>query len=126
FPFALDYVAVVQRIGAIENKMDWDVLVGELKAGDYPTGWQQPDPHMDAFLENVRFQLDESTVLWEDAVVLIMEGQVEQVVQLHNLDVTLTLRDGSTLKTVEPQIDEVFDVIKRCGDSCSDMILATE
>lgn len=66
------------------------------------------------------------SVDWPTAVTLLKTGQVEQVVQLHNLTVTLTLKDGQQVKTVEPTIDAIFDEIQLCGAPCSDIVLATE
>jgi hypothetical protein len=40
--------------------------------------------------------------------------------------VTLYLDDGSKVTAVEPAIDDIFDVVSRCGEPCSDIILATE
>ena len=74
----------------------------------------------------VRFEPQSGTVVWEEAVALILAGRVTQVVQTHALTVILYLEDGSMVTTIEPAIDDVFDVISRCGDVCSDMILATE
>lgn len=65
-------------------------------------------------------------IKWSDAEAAIMAGKVREVVQLHSLKVTLTLKDGQTLVTIEPIIDEVFRVIERCGKKCSDIVLATE
>lgn len=65
-------------------------------------------------------------VSWEEAQTLIQEGQVAQVTQLHNLTVFLTLEDGSMVQTIEPNIDDVFDVIEQCGDACADISIATE
>ncbi|MEJ2264537.1 MAG: hypothetical protein P8X95_13910 [Anaerolineales bacterium] len=65
-------------------------------------------------------------ITWEDAQNLILEGRVSQVTQLHNLTVILDLKDGSTVKTIEPAIDDVFKVIQQCGDKCADIIRATE
>jgi hypothetical protein len=65
-------------------------------------------------------------ITWEDAQNLILEGSVSQVTQLHNLTVILDLKDGSTVKTIESSIDEVFKVIDQCGDKCADIIRATE
>lgn len=63
---------------------------------------------------------------WETAVEILNSGNVEMVVQLHSLDVTLTMEDGSEIHTVEPQIDAIFAEIEQCGDPCSDIIVATE
>ncbi len=65
-------------------------------------------------------------VNWEEAQNLILKGEVAQVTQLHNLTVFLTLKDGNMVQTVEPNIDDVFDVVDQCGDPCSDIIIATE
>jgi hypothetical protein len=65
-------------------------------------------------------------ISWEEAQSLILEGQVTQVTQLHNLSVYLTLEDGSTVQTIEPNIDDVFDVIEQCGDPCANIAIATE
>ena len=63
---------------------------------------------------------------WETAVEILNSGDVEMVVQLHSLDVTLTMEDGSEIHTVEPRIDAVFEEIQKCGEPCSDIALATE
>lgn len=68
----------------------------------------------------------ETTIPWEQAADLIRNGLVESVVQTHALEVTLELEDGRSLTTIEPQIDDVFQVINECGEPCSDMTLATE
>ncbi len=48
------------------------------------------------------------------------------VFQIHALDVTLELKDGRSLHTIEPQIDDVFKVIDQCSDICQDIIMITE
>ncbi len=63
---------------------------------------------------------------WQTAVEILNSGNVEMVVQLHSLDVTLTMKDGSEIHTVEPTIDAIFAEIEKCGDPCSDIALATE
>lgn len=65
-------------------------------------------------------------ISWEEAQTLILEGHVTQVTQLHNLSVYLTLEDGTTVQTIEPNIDDVFDVIEQCGDPCANIAIATE
>ena len=63
---------------------------------------------------------------WETAVEILNSGDVEMVVQLHSLEVTFTMKDGSEIHTVEPQIDAIFAEIEKCGDPCSQITLATE
>ena len=63
---------------------------------------------------------------WETAVEILNTGEVEMITQLHSLDVTLTMKDGSEIHTVEPQIDAIFDEIEKCGEACSQIMMATE
>ncbi len=63
---------------------------------------------------------------WNTAVDIIHSGQVEMVVQLHSLNVTLILKDGTEIHTIEPTIDAVFQEIDKCGLPCSEIIMATE
>jgi hypothetical protein len=65
-------------------------------------------------------------VEWETAIEILNTGNVEMVVQLHNLDITLTMKDGSEIHTVEPTIDAIFKEIEKCGKPCSQIALATE
>jgi hypothetical protein len=67
-----------------------------------------------------------SEVPWLEAEEMILNGEVQQVTQLHSLEVTLYLWDGREVVTMEPKIDEVFRVIERCGEPCSDIVMATE
>jgi hypothetical protein len=63
---------------------------------------------------------------WTEAEEMILKGDVRQVVQTHAREVTLYLIDGRVAKTVEPEIDDVFRVIERCGGPCSQVERITE
>lgn len=63
---------------------------------------------------------------WKTTVEILNSGNVVTVFQLHNLDVTLIMNDGSEVHTVEPTIDAIFDEIEKCGAPCSKIMLATE
>jgi hypothetical protein len=63
---------------------------------------------------------------WPEALALLQSGQVRQVVQLHSLEVHLTLADGRTLVTVEPEIDAIIRAVRQCGPPCDNIQLATE
>lgn len=65
-------------------------------------------------------------ITWEKAQELVLGGQVEQVVQSHDLQVELELKDGRRFSTIEPELDAIFQVIKQCGDPCSSIDLITE
>ena len=63
---------------------------------------------------------------WETAIEILNSGEVEMAAQLHNLTVTLTLKDGTEIRTVEPTIDAIFQEVEKCGQPCSGIALATE
>jgi hypothetical protein len=65
-------------------------------------------------------------IVWEQAVAMILNGEVSQVAQSHDLTVQLMLKDGRSLSTTEPAIDEVMRVIESCGAPCQDIQIATE
>lgn len=67
-----------------------------------------------------------STVEWKTAVAILNTGEVEMAIQAHSLDVTLELKDGRSIHTVEPAIDDILAEITACGDPCSRMAIATE
>lgn len=69
---------------------------------------------------------DAEVVDWETAVSLLNSGEVVEIFQTHSLDVTLTLADGHTVKTVEPAIDDIFTAVEDCGEPCSNILMATE
>lgn len=67
-----------------------------------------------------------SQVDWETAVEILNSGDVEMVAQLHSLEVILTLKDGTEIRTVEPSIDLIFQEVENCGSTCRGIVLATE
>ena len=66
------------------------------------------------------------TVSWEEAVEILNSGEVVAVAQLHSLEVILELKDGSMIATTEPNIDDIFHEVERCGSPCQGIVLATE
>jgi len=67
-----------------------------------------------------------SEVDWETAVEILNTGEVEMVAQLHSLEVILTMKNGTEIHTVEPTIDAIFHEVEKCGQPCSQIMLATE
>ena len=67
-----------------------------------------------------------ASVSWQRAVELVNTHKVEQVFQTHALLVALVLKDGATVQTVEPTIDEIIRVVRTCGPPCADIAIATE
>lgn len=93
-----------------------------------PTTRAYPAPGEEVIIQDEEFQnfKDGDEILWPEAETILMSGVVESVVQTHDLEVTLVLKDGRRLFTEEPQIDEVIKVIGLCGDLCASIRVATE
>lgn len=78
-------------------------------------------------VENVSIPLSGSLVVTWPTVLRLMEScLVREVFQSHALDVTVLLKDGRLLRTVEPIIDEIFKVEERTRALCGSIIIATE
>lgn len=69
---------------------------------------------------------DGATISWQAAISLLNDGQVTMVFQAHSLEVTMTLKNGATVKTLEPYIDAIFEEIQACGAPCAGIAQATE
>ncbi len=76
---------------------------------------------------NVLSDIEDGAVVdWDTAVEILNTGEVEAAFQTHSLDVTLMLKDGRSIDTVEPGIDDIFDAIDACGTPCQTIAIATE
>ena len=69
---------------------------------------------------------DPSEVDWETAVEILNTGEVEMVAQLHSLEVILTLKDGTEIRTVEPTIDDIYQEFQKCCQPCIQIVHGTE
>ena len=65
-------------------------------------------------------------ISWEQAIDSLNSGDVVSVSQRHNLTVRLDMKDGFSIKTVEPHIDAIVQEIKKCGPVCKEILIITE
>lgn len=56
----------------------------------------------------------------------IYDCEVESVFQNHSKEVTAKLKNGSEIEAIEPNIDDVFDIITEAKTKCWEIIMATE
>jgi hypothetical protein len=90
----------------------------------YPSPVAQP---LTAQSEPVLPELkDGAEVQWSQVKDIVFSGQVVNIGQTHDLNVTITLKDGRMFKTVEPAIDDILKLVQACGDLCKDIKVATE
>lgn len=114
-------------ITSCQTNADCPPSVGVCIPGNCP-GWVCQDKRC-VYIEDMKAVPPagtSSSVSWEEAKRLILSGQVKEIYQAHSLLVILVLKDGSRKTTTEPKIDIVFDVVRQCGQLCSDIISATE
>lgn len=70
--------------------------------------------------------IDEHFIEWAYAIQIINTKNVVTIMQAHSRVVSIILDDGSYFSTLEPSIDEVYDVIDECGEKCNKIALWTE
>ena len=58
-------------------------------------------------------------VNWSQAVAMLKNAEVTQIVRSQTLELTLNLKDGRSLVTNEPNTGELQIVLDSCGDVCS-------
>lgn len=111
----------IQIVAPFEQTYPLDVF--GLPAGSYTVD-------ANGVTDSFTFDVDNVPALepigWTEAEKLILDGQVQQIFQAHSLEVQMTLKDGRRVVATEPSIDEVFQVVDRCGQPCAGIALATE
>lgn len=65
-------------------------------------------------------------VTWDQAQAMILNHEVLKISQNQALQITLFLKDGRSLLSLEPELDDVNKVIQTCGDPCKDISVTTE
>lgn len=56
-----------------------------------------------------------NTVSWDDAQTIIRNGDVKAVSQNHSRNVRILMKNGTYYQALEPKIDAVTEILKRCG-----------
>lgn len=67
-----------------------------------------------------------SILAWERVVEAVTQCDATSVFQSHSRDVTVERKDGTTLRAVEPRIDDIFDIVLASEDVCGRILMATE
>jgi|SRR3989344_7594907 len=69
---------------------------------------------------------DGQEIPWAEAMSLIEECRVEGIMQTHALQVSLTLKTGLRLGSLEPKIDDVIEAVRKAEPQCGNISMATE
>jgi hypothetical protein len=79
--------------------------------GDPPKGLEPTDiPH----------------VSWAELEALILSGKAAMVAETHSNWAIVTLRDGRSVTSREPERGAVFRIVERCGSRCAGIGIAIE
>jgi hypothetical protein len=67
-------------------------------------------------------------VPWNQAIDILLASasEVENVSQGHNLQVNIFLNDGTVVGTIEPDIDTIVMVLRKCGLACDHIGVITQ
>jgi hypothetical protein len=65
-------------------------------------------------------------ITWEQTRGFVESCAPTLVMQTHALDVYLTMKNGTRLRTVEPTSDDIFDIVESVRDTCGNIPIATE
>lgn len=70
----------------------------------------------------------EKYVTWREAIDILLNnpGDVEAVGQGHSLQVNVVFKNNDYIQTIEPDIDTIFMVLKKCGKPCAHIQEITE
>jgi len=63
---------------------------------------------------------------WEMLKQAVNNCKVDSIMQTHSLEVTAVLKSGVVIKAIEPEIDDIFDIVCEAKDKCGEIIMATE
>lgn len=64
---------------------------------------------------------------WDAIVRAIRDCEVKSIFQAHSREVRIELKNGESVQTVEPGIDDVFSLVKESKNTCGDdIVMATE
>jgi len=64
--------------------------------------------------------------LWQKIKQAIDKCEVSSIMQTHSLEVTAVLKSGMIIKAIEPEIDDIFDIVKQADYKCGEIRMATE
>lgn len=69
---------------------------------------------------------DGEEIVWEEAVGLISECHTGKVWQTHARQVTLVLSGNVQVKTIEPKLDDIMDIVATAQEKCGKIVIGTE
>ncbi|PHP68319.1 hypothetical protein CSC94_06635 [Zhengella mangrovi] len=68
----------------------------------------------------------EQPISWHRAMKLVRHCKVETAFQSHRREVSLVLRNGRRLRTIEPRMDDIIHAIQSMERRCGFTPIATE
>lgn len=69
---------------------------------------------------------DGEEISWIEAKELVFECYVKTVFQTHARQVTIVLKNGIQLETIEPNLDDIINFVMSVQEKCGEIPIATE
>ena len=85
-----------------------------------PAEAQKPAPGAAALYPDAA---DGQAISWAAVIAMTMNAEVKEIIVDANLNLTLMLKDGRSLTSTAPHLDEVDKLVAACGDVCKDLKL---
>jgi len=63
---------------------------------------------------------------WQIIKQAVADCKVSSIMQMHSLEVTAVLKTGVIIKVIEPEIDDIFDIVKQSEYKCGEIRMGTE
>lgn len=70
--------------------------------------------------------ISEALISWKEVENLITSCEIESAWQTHSKEVSVTLKDGTNFRSIEPEIDDLFKVVEASKSKCGEVLVGTE
>jgi len=100
----------------------WALISLVLGCGDSVT----PEPSAGGDPSDGLEPIDVPHVSWEVLESMILSGKAIMVAETHSNWAIVTMKDGSSVASREPERGAVFQVVSRCGRPCAGIGIAIE
>lgn len=79
-------------------------------------------------VDKCRIAIDHTSneTYWDMLKQAVENCEVTSIMQTHSLEVTAVLKSGRVINAIEPEIDDIFDIVSQAEEKCGQIRMATE
>jgi hypothetical protein len=124
-PASTEYPAPVQDAPPTDQEYPYPAQDVPLPGMEYPYPLQGADipPPPAVLYPDIK---DGDEIYWNWVELMMWNGEVAKIVQSPELKIFVTLKDGRTFFSWQPEAGYVLKTIEGCGDICKDILVETE